>query len=311
MKILVIDLMHESLLPLLAAKGLSADYRPALKREEVYDAVGDYEGLVVRSKITIDEALLGRAPRLRFIARAGAGMDQIDVEACRKRGIALFNAPEGNRVAVAEHALGMLLCLFNKLHLADRQVREGTWDREGNRGVELMGKTVGIIGYGNTGREFARRVRAFGCPVLAYDKYRQGYGDAFAEASTLEAIFERADVLSLHVPLTPETLGWVDETFLGRFRKSIYLVNTARGEIVPLAGLVAALGSGKVHGACLDVLENEKLAALNPAQRIAFDALAASDRVLFTPHVAGWTHESYRKINLVLVEKVARFVAGA
>jgi D-3-phosphoglycerate dehydrogenase len=311
MKILVIDLMHESLLPLLAAKGLSADYRPGIKREEVYDAVGDYEGLVVRSKITIDEALLQRATRLRFIARAGAGMDQIDVEACRKRNITLFNAPEGNRVAVAEHALGMLLCLFNKLHLADRQVRGGTWDREGNRGVELMGKTVGIIGYGNTGREFARRVGAFGCPVLAYDKYQQDYGDAFAEASSLEAIFEQADVLSLHVPLTTETLGWVDEAFLGRFHKSIYLVNTARGEIVPLAGLVAALKSGKVHGACLDVLENEKLATLNPDQRVAFDALAASDRVLLTPHVAGWTHESYHKINLVLVEKMARFAAGA
>jgi D-3-phosphoglycerate dehydrogenase len=311
MKILVIDLMHESLLPLLAAKGLSADYRPGIKREEVYDAVGDYEGLVVRSKITIDEALLQRATRLRFIARAGAGMDQIDVEACRKRNITLFNAPEGNRVAVAEHALGMLLCLFNKLHLADRQVRGGTWDREGNRGVELMGKTVGIIGYGNTGREFARRVGAFGCPVLAYDKYQQDYGDAFAEASSLEAIFEQADVLSLHVPLTTETLGWVDEAFLGRFHKSIYLVNTARGEIVPLAGLVAALKSGKVHGACLDVLENEKLAMLNPDQRVAFEALAASDRVLLTPHVAGWTHESYHKINLVLVEKMARFAAGA
>jgi len=311
MKILVIDLMHESLLPLLAAKGLSADYRPGIRREEVYDAVGDYEGLVVRSKITVDEALLQRAPRLRFIARAGAGMDQVDVEACQKRNIALFNAPEGNRVAVAEHALGMLLCLFNKLHLADRQVRGGTWDREGNRGVELMGKTVGIIGYGNTGREFARRVKAFGCPVLAYDKYRQGFGDAFAEESTLEAIIEQADVLSLHVPLTPETLGWVDETFLGRFRKDIYLVNTARGEIVPLPGLVAALENGKVRGACLDVLENEKLAALNPAQKAAFEALAASDRVLLTPHVAGWTHESYRKINLVLVEKIARFAAGA
>jgi D-3-phosphoglycerate dehydrogenase len=233
------------------------------------------------------------------------------VEACRQRNIALFNAPEGNRVAVAEHALGMLLCLFNKLHLADRQVRGGTWDREGNRGVELMGKTVGIIGYGNTGREFARRVNAFGCPVLAYDKYQQGYGDPFAEESTLEAIYEQADVLSLHVPLTPETLGWVDENFLGRFRKEIYLVNTARGEIVPLAGLMAALESGKVHGACLDVLENEKLATLNPTQRAAFDALAASDRVLLTPHVAGWTHESYRKINLVLVEKIARFAAGA
>ncbi|CAA9267942.1 MAG: D-3-phosphoglycerate dehydrogenase [uncultured Cytophagales bacterium] len=311
MRILVIDLMHESLLPLLAEKGLSADYRPGIKREEVYDAVGDYEGLVVRSKITVDEALLQRAPRLRFIARAGAGMDQIDVEACRKRNIALFNAPEGNRVAVAEHALGMLLCLFNKLHLADRQVRGGTWDREGNRGVELMGKTVGIIGYGNTGREFARRVQAFGCPVLAYDKYLRGYGDAFAQESTPEAIFEQADVLSLHVPLTPETLGWVDEAFLGRFRKDIYLVNTARGEIVPLPGLVTALGSGKVRGACLDVLENEKLATLNPAQKAAFEALAASDRVLLTPHVAGWTHESYRKINLVLVEKIARFAAGA
>ncbi|MBD0259136.1 MAG: phosphoglycerate dehydrogenase, partial [Cytophagales bacterium] len=163
---------------------------------------------------------------------------------------------------------------------------------------------------GNTGREFARRVSAFGCPVLAYDKYLRGYGDNFAEASTLEAIFGQADILSLHVPLTSETLGWVDEAFLGRFQKGVYLVNTARGEIVPLAGLAAALESGKVRGACLDVLENEKLATLNPTQRAAFDTLAASERVLLTPHVAGWTHESYRKINLVLVEKIARFAAA-
>jgi D-3-phosphoglycerate dehydrogenase len=310
MKILVVDPMHPSLLPLLEGKGLAADYRPELTKEEIMAIVGDYDGLVVRSKVAINEDFLQQAGGLKFIARAGAGMDQIDVDAAGKKGIALLNAPEGNRVAVAEHAIGMLLCLFNKLHLADRQVRAGVWDREGNRGLELLGKTVGIIGYGNTGRELARRIGAFGCRVLAFDKYIGDFSDKHAQQRTLAAIFEESDIVSLHVPLSSETLGWVNKSFLEGFRKNIFLINTSRGEIVPLADLVWALESGRVQGACLDVLENEKLKTLTTAQKEAFDYLAASDRVLLSPHVAGWTHESYVKINQVLVEKIAAFVNG-
>lgn len=310
MKILVVDLMHPGLLPLLENIGLSADYRPELTREEVTVIIGEYDGLVVRSKITINEDFLQKASGLKFIARAGAGMDQIDVEAARKRGIALLNAPEGNRVAVAEHAIGMLLCLLNKLHLADRQVRAGIWDREGNRGLELLGKTVGIIGYGNTGREFARRINAFGCRVMVFDKYIGDLSDKYAQQCSLAGIFEETDILSLHIPLSSETSGWVNKSFLEGFRKNIFLINTSRGEIVPLADLAWALESGRVQGACLDVLENEKLKTLTPVQKEAFDYLAASDRVLLSPHVAGWTYESYVKINQVLVEKIAAFVNG-
>ncbi len=305
MKILVIDQMHASLLPLLAEKGLEADYQPDIRKEEVPTMIGAYEGLIVRSKISITEGLLAKAPKLRFIARAGAGMDQIDVAAARKRGIILLNAPEGNRDAVAEHAVGMLLCLFNKLHLANAQVRQGIWDREGNRGFEIMGKTVGLVGYGNTGQAFARRLQGFGCQVLAYDKFKSNFSDATAQESQLEDLFEQTDILSLHIPLTSQSQGWINEAFFNRFRKNIYLINTARGEIVPLPDLVKVLENGKVLGACLDVLENEKLTALTPAQQVAFNYLTESDKILFTPHVAGWTHESYYRINQVLADKIA------
>ena len=226
------------------------------------------------------------------------------MEAVTKRGIRLLNAPEGNRDAVAEHAVGMLLALMNHLPRADRQVRSGTWDREGNRGTELKGKTVGIVGYGNTGREFARRVAAFGCPVLAYDKYLTGFSDAYVQESTLEEILEKAQVVSLHVPLTPETNGWFGAGLFAAFRHNVFFINTSRGEIAPLAALRTAIESGKILGACLDVLENEKLDTLGHDQQAAFDYLKQSEKVLFSPHVAGWTHESYVKINETLVRKI-------
>lgn len=310
MHILIIDEMHPSLVPLLADQGHTADYRPDITRAEILECLAGYDGIIVRSKTAIDEPLLQRATRLRFVARAGAGLDQIDAGAVARRGIRLFNAPEGNRDAVAEHAVGMLLCLMNGIHVADRQVRGLAWNREGNRGTELKGRTVGIIGYGNTGREFARRIQAFGCEVLAYDKYLENFSDAFARESTLETIFEQAQVLSLHVPLTPETNRWLTLPVYNRFRHGFFLINTSRGEVVPLADLQQAIGAGIVRGACLDVLENEKLDTLTASQREAFDALCQSGRVLFTPHVAGWTHESYVKISEVLVSKITAAVAA-
>ncbi len=304
MNILIIDKMHPSLVPMLAEKGHVADYEPDITRTEILDRIVGYDGIIVRSKTAIDAELLQHAARLKFIARAGAGLDQIDVGAVEQRNIRLFNAPEGNRDAVAEHAVGMLLCLMNGIHVADRQVRNQIWNREGNRGVELKGRTVGIIGYGNTGREFARRIRAFGCEVLAYDKYLENFSDGFVRESTLETIFEQSQVVSLHVPLTPETNRWFTRATFERFRHSIFLINTSRGEVVPLSDLRQALEAGMVRGACLDVLENEKLDTLTPSQREAFDYLCQSPKVIFTPHVAGWTHESYMKINEVLVDKI-------
>jgi D-3-phosphoglycerate dehydrogenase len=304
---LIADEMHPSLPGMLAAIGCQADYRPRITPEQLRATIARYEGLVVRSKISFDAALLALAPGLRFIARAGAGTDQIDTAETQRRGIAILNAPEGNRDAVGERTLGLLLALLHHLPQADRQVRQGQWRREANRGTELGALTVGIIGYGHMGRAFAQRLRGFGCPVLAYDKYHSGFGNAEVQEVTLAQLQQQADVLSLHVPLTPETRGWVGEAFFAQLARPVYLLNTARGEIVPLTDLVAALQRGQVRAAALDVLENEKLDRLTPAQAAAFAYLAQAENVIFSPHVAGWTHQSYIRINEVLVDKIAAF----
>ena len=306
--ILVVDEMHPSLLPMLSAKGIQADYKPAFVRKDILENIAPYDGIIIRSKTVIDEEILSRATNLKFIGRAGAGLDQMDLEAIEKRNIQVFNAPEGNRDAVGEHALTMLLCLFNNILQADKEVRAKIWKREANRGIELGGKTVAIIGYGNTGNAFARRLSGFNCRVLAYDKYLSTYTNSYAQEATMEQIFEQADVLSLHIPLTPETLKLVNTEFINRFRKNIFIINTARGEIISLPDLAKAVEAGKVRGACLDVLENEKLQTLTDAQEQAFSFLSGVQNVIFSPHVAGWTHESYVRINEVLVEKIARFI---
>jgi D-3-phosphoglycerate dehydrogenase / 2-oxoglutarate reductase len=300
-RVLIVDEMHPSLPPMLAEIGWEADYLPHLGKAELLAIIGQYEGLVVRSKLALDQATLAQAERLRFIARAGAGTDQIDTDEADRRGIAVLNAPEGNRDAVGEHTVGLLLAVLNRLHLAER-----------NRGRELGSLTVGLVGYGNMGQAFAKRLVGFGCPVLAYDKYYTGWGrDPYAREATLPDLFAQADVLSLHVPLTPETRGMANLSFFEQFKNNIYFLNTARGEIAPLADLAQGLASGKLLGAGLDVLENEKLATLTPAQSAAFDYLAQSDKVVFSPHVAGWTQESYQRINEVLVQKIAAFWQNA
>lgn len=291
-------------MPLLESIGYQADYRPDIQRDELLEIIGRYEGIIVRSKTNIDEALIAKASHLKFVARAGAGIDQVDVEALQKRNIHLLNAPEGNRDALAEHTMGMLLSLLNKIHWADQEVRQNIWDREGNRGVELMGKTVSLIGYGNMGQAFARRLSGFGVQVLAYDKYRQNYGDAYAQEAAMEQIFAQTDILSFHIPLTPETQYMADVSYLNRFQKNIYLINTARGEIIKLEVLAEMLENNKLRGAILDVLENEKLNTLNVLQKTSFHKIVQSKKVILTPHVAGWTYESYEKINQVLVSKI-------
>ncbi|MGB3586477.1 MAG: NAD(P)-dependent oxidoreductase [Tunicatimonas sp.] len=303
-KCLIVDKMHESIVPLLKDIGYKADYHPQITRQEVLNIVGSYEGIIVRSKLKIDQEFIDLAHQLQFVGRAGAGLDQLDEVALRARNIHILNAPEGNRDALGEHAIGMLLNLLNHINRADQQVRKGIWDREGNRGIELMGKTVGIIGYGHMGQAFARRLVGFGVTVLAYDKYRQNYGDAFSQEATMKSLFQQTDILSLHVPLTDETLFLIDESYLNQFSKNIFIINTARGKVVKLTSLVSALTSGKVRGAALDVLENEKLAQLSAEQESTLNQLRQSERVLFTPHVAGWTFESYEKINQTLVRKI-------
>ncbi len=300
--------MHLSLLPMLQNKGFLFDYQPLITRKEILDVINNYEGLIIRSKTKVDVEFLDAASNLKFIARAGAGLDLIDIEETQRRKIEIFAANEGNRVAVAEHVIGMLLCLLNNIRVADAQVRQGVWLREENRGYELMNKTVVIIGYGNNGMATAERLKGFGCKVLAFDKFKSDFSDEFATESSMDQIFEEADVVSLHIPLTDETHKMVNQSYFDRFKKNIYFINAARGEIVELADLANCIESGKVRGACLDVLENEKLNKLTAEQKAAFDYLSKSDRVILTPHIAGWTHESYVRINEVMLQKIRQFL---
>ena len=302
--ILIADEMHPSLFTMLIEAGFTYEYQPKITRAALLTELNPFDGLIIRSKTTVDAELLSHAPNLHFIGRAGAGLDLIDLDAAEQRGIRVVHAGEGNRDAVGEHVVGMLLALLANILKADREVRQGIWDREGNRGYELGSLTVGLIGYGNNGRATARRLSGFGCRVMAYDKFLTNYGDTFAEEASMAQIIAEADVLSLHVPLTDETRMLINDELIDGFAKPFYLINIARGEIASLAAVVRGLESGKIRGACLDVLENEKLAKLTPDQQTAFDYLRQSDRVVLTPHVAGWTHESYVRINEVLVRQL-------
>lgn len=286
--------------------GLTIDYLPQISPEEVKNIIGKYQGLILRSKIKIDINFLEKAPNLKFIARAGAGIDQIDEAYLQKRNIQLFNAPEGNRDAVGEHAVGMLLSLFNKLHTADIEIRQKSWKREYNRGLEIMGKTVGIIGYGNMGKAFAKRLSGFNCTTLAYDINPRITSDDFAQIVQLNTIFEEATILSLHLPLTPLSKNMIDKKFLDSFKNPFYLINTARGPIASFSSIRYGIEQGIILGACLDVLENEKLDTLNKSQEEDFNFLCKQPNIVFSPHVGGWTHESYKRINEVLAQKIKK-----
>jgi D-3-phosphoglycerate dehydrogenase len=306
MKILIIDEMHLSIIGMLEKQGHQVTYLPLITRSEIMDQVADYDGLIIRSKTPMDRELLERAVNLKFIGRAGAGLDQIDLDYLKERNVKLFHAAKGNRDAVAEHAVGGLLALFNKLVKADSEVRKGIWDREGNRGHELMGKTVGIIGYGNMGKSFAKRLRGFDVEIQAYDKYKAGFGNKYVEEVSWESLKAEADVLSIHVPLTSDTRNFLTLDELESFRKPVWLINTARGEVISFETLNRALDSGVLRGAVLDVLENEKFQKFSPTQKAEFEKLAARENIIFTPHVAGWTFESYEKINKVLAKKIKK-----
>ncbi|MGZ4034799.1 MAG: 2-hydroxyacid dehydrogenase [Bacteroidia bacterium] len=307
MKILFIDSNHKLLHETLLQAGHTCDLNYNWTKDEIISNIHLYDGIVIRSKIKITKEIIDKAVKLKFIARAGAGMENIDVAYAKSKGVKCLCAPEGNRDAVGEHAIGMLLSLFNNICRADKEVREGKWIREGNRGVELMGKTVGIIGYGNMGSAFAERLKGFGVKILVYDKYLKNYGNDLIKETTLEKIFEEADILSLHTPLTDETHYLINDAFINQFKKNIYIINTARGKSLNTTDLVKNLKSGKVSGACLDVLEYEMTSFENlDASSLpdAFQYLTQSNKVVLSPHIAGWTHESNEKIARILAEKI-------
>ncbi len=289
---------------MLEEQGFICESFSNFSRDEYKKIVLGYVGIVIRSKVKLDADFLQHCHNLRFIARVGAGMENIDVAYAEKRNIICLNAPEGNKDAVGEQALGMILALFNRIIVSDREVREGKWIREGNRGIELGNKTVGIIGYGNTGSAFAKKLAGFGVKVISYDKYKTDYSDNYVLESTMEKLFDECDIVSLHTPLTDETQDLVNNDFLESFRKNIYIVNTSRGKILNTADLVSALDRGKVIGACLDVIEYEGLSFEDVNIPKEFKELIKNNNVILTPHIAGWTHESNHKMALTIARKI-------
>ncbi|MDZ4821918.1 MAG: NAD(P)-dependent oxidoreductase [Flavobacteriales bacterium] len=310
-KILFIDSVHEVLHQRLESAGFACEMHHTAAREELLLIAKNYFGLVVRSRISIDKEFLDAASSLEFIARSGSGLENIDVKYAQSKRIEIFNSPEGNRDAVGEHAIGMLLMLMNNLHRADVEVRNGLWRREENRGHEIAGKTIGIIGYGVMGSGFAEKLSGFGCNIIAHDKYKKGFSSSRVKEVSLEEIFRETDILSIHLPFTDETKYYVNEEFVSRFHRPIYFINTSRGKIVETSALVSALKNGKVKGACLDVLEHEK----SSLEGLESDALSndlkfilKSDSVVLSPHIAGWTNESYFKLSDVLADKILESV---
>ncbi|CAN5475331.1 2-hydroxyacid dehydrogenase [soil metagenome] len=304
--ILIVDDIHPVFMERVEALGYTCDYRPLITPSEAIQILGGYEGLVMRSKFKLDREYIDAGKNLRFVCRAGAGMDNIDEAYAAQKNITLINAPEGNADAVGEHAVGLLLALMNNLNVGDAEIRAGGWNREANRGHELKGKTVGIVGYGFMGRSFAHKLSGFGVNTIAYDKYKTGFSDKYAREVSMEEIVKHSDVLSLHIPLTPETNGLVNEEYLFHFKKPIFLINTARGKAVKTSAVLNAIKQGKVLGAGLDVLEVEKFPSL--AEQAWFEELRNCGKVILSPHVAGWTFESYRKISEVMAEKVGSLV---
>ena len=305
-KILHIDSNHPLLWEQLEQAGFQNEADFISTKQEVEAVIEKYQGIVIRSRFKIDKTFLDKATNLKFIARVGAGLESIDCDYAIAKGVHLIAAPEGNANAVGEHALGMLLALFNNLNKANNEVKSGQWKREANRGYELEGKTVGIIGYGNMGKSFAKKLKGFDATVLCYD-ILPNVGDSNAEQVTLAELQETADVLSLHTPWTPETDKMVNQEFISKFKKQFWLINTARGNSVVTDDLVVGLQSGKIKGAGLDVLEYEKLSfeTLFDAEKPkAFDYLLQAENVLLSPHIAGWTFESHQKLAQTIVDKI-------
>lgn len=306
-KVLFIESVHDILQKKLENAGFSCELLYKLTREEILKTVPGYVGVVIRSRITIDKEFIDAATSLKWIARSGSGLENIDVAYAHSKGIHVINSPEGNRDAVGEHSLGMLLMMLNNLKQADADVREGRWPREENRGHEISGKTIGLIGYGVMGSSFAEKLSGFRANIIAHDKYKKEFGDALVKEVSLEEIFQTADIVSLHLPLNQETHYYADADFFSKFKKPIYFINTARGKNVDTGALVNALKNGSVLGGCLDVIEYEKVSLEgleSDKQTEDLRHLIEAKNVILSPHIAGWTHESYYKLSDVLAEKI-------
>ena len=304
MKIIFIDTTHPKLIKDLNSKGFICDQAYDKSRSEILKIIMNYDGIVIRSRFKIDKNFINAAKKLKFIARAGSGTENIDLRYANKKNIKCFNAAEGNRQAVAEHALAIILNLLNNIRVSDQEIRRGIWNREKNRGIELSGKTIGIIGFGNTGSSFAKILENFNVKILAYDKYKEKY----KFQSNVDEILELSDIISLHIPLKEETKYLVNENFIYKAKKPFYIINTSRGQCIETKALIKGLKDQKILGACLDVFEQEKNSFEKIVENADLKYLIESKKTILTPHIAGWTFESNYKIAETLSKKIINLI---